>query len=525
MMFQKSAVPHGGGGRLKDAVLAISISNLLLLDVWRKLIFADQFLLPTWSWRDLVAVLVNIGLFAAIIYGIIRLVRRPPLGAFHIERWVCLLPIVVIANYGRRRQLEALRAHWGDLRVGLLLTAGLLLIAYVLVRWRRQILNGAEITVLCMTAFVPLATIQAAWVIAQQPPLPVLATPLPPRPNQPRIVWILFDEMDWRYVFSSRRPRDLNLPEIDRLRSQAFSAEDTSQAGLQTVFAIPSLITGTSLFGGYSEGKSLLVLKSLNNGAPLDVGSAPNVFREARRRNVNVGVVGWYMPYCRLMKDALTTCYWESLDTEVHSQEPDLRVSILSQLLTVSPLEKRQRHERRFQHMLQHAMELASDKSLGFVLLHLPVPHGPAIYDRRQGRLTALNTQPDWYLDNLALADVALGDIRRAMEASGLWDESTVIVSSDHSLRWYSVINESTDARIPFLVKLQGQQHGITYTSHFNAVLSHDLLLSIMDGEIAEPGQLVPWFDRHENAYLAGLHQAQVRASLPVPASAHPEPH
>ncbi len=434
--------------RINDAMLAVSISNLLLLDVWRKLIFADQFLLPVWSWRDLVAVLINISILASIAYGFVWLAQTPRLVPYRLHQWMCLLPALVILNYLRRRYLEGLRAHWGDLRMGLTITAALLLVVYVFARWRRQILAGAEIAVLCMLAFLPMAAIEAVWAIAHQPTVYRLARPLPVAGNHTRIVWIIFDETDWRYVFSSRRPPDLDLPEFDRLRSEAFNAENTSQAGLKTLLAIPSLITGTQYSGGYDQGKDNLVLNGSVTGAVIDLRTAPNIFREARRRGINAGVVGWFMPYCRLMPDALTRCYWESLDTEVHSFDPDLQVSILSQLRTLSPFEKRQRHEKRFEQMLQQAKEFATDDSLGLVLLHMPVPHGPAIYDRRRRALTVLTAQPDWYLDNLALADRTLGEIRRAMEKAGLWESSAVLVSSDHSLRWYSMINESTDARI-----------------------------------------------------------------------------
>lgn len=510
-----------------DLVLAVSISNLLLLDVWRKVMFADQFLLPTWSWRDLVAALLNVALLAALIYPAIRLARSGGLARFQLHRWMCLLPVAIILNFVRRRYLEQWRAQWGDERVFLVLAALALVITYLLARWRNTILAGAEVAVLCMVTFLPLVTVQTVWAIAHQPPSPKLAQPFAVAPKRPRVVWIIFDEMDWRYVYSSRRPADLDLPEMDRLRREAFSAENTAQAGLRTILAMPSLITGVQVSGGYDRGKDHLLLKSDSTGVTADIRTAANIFREARQRGINAGIVGWYMPYCRLMPDALTRCYWESLDTEVHSFEPDLRVSIASQLRTLSPFEKRQRHAKRFEHMLKHAMDLAADPTLGLVLLHLPVPHGPPIYDRRKHELTILSTRADWYLDNLALADSALGEIRRAMEHAGMWDRSAVLVSSDHSLRWYSNLNETTDLRIPFLLRLPGQHRGETYSPHVDAMLSHDLVLSLLDGELSQPSQLASWFDVHERAYLASLRPRRVRAAAldELPPAAPAVPH
>ncbi len=488
-------------GRIADVTLAISISNLLLLDIWRKLIFADQFLLPTWSWRDLAAALINISVLAMLVYGLIRLARIPALARYALHRWLCLLPLIIGLNYIRRRNLEMFREQWGDARVFLFIGGLALLLTYALLRWRRKILAAAEFVVLCMIAFLPIAMVEAVWAISHQPPLPVLAKPFPVDPAKPRVVWIIFDEMDWRYVYSTRRPSDLHMTNFDRLRQEAFDAEKTSQAGLKTILAIPSLITGNQVLGGFEQGKDHLFIQAGSDS--VDLRDTPTIFSDARQRGINAGVLGWYLPYCRLFAPALTQCYWESLDTEVRSFDPDLRISLASQLRGLSPLEKRQRHEKRYEQMMRQAVQMAADPSLGLVLLHLPVPHGPAIYDRKTGELTSLSIRPNWYLDNLALADRALGDIRSAMEAAGLWDRSTVLVSSDHSLRWYSMINESTDPRIPFLLKMRGQHAGETYTAHINALLSHDLVLAILNGELSEPSQLGAWFDRNERAYMA----------------------
>ena len=45
--------------------------------------------------------------------------------------------------------------------------------------------------------------------------------------------------------------------------------------------------------------------------APVPLTSQSTIFSEARRRNMNVGLVGWYLPYCRLIADC-TECVWSS---------------------------------------------------------------------------------------------------------------------------------------------------------------------------------------------------------------------
>jgi hypothetical protein len=87
----------------------------------------------------------------------------------------------------------------------------------------------------------------------------------------------------------------------------------------------------------------------------------------------------------------------------------------------------------RFSFLRTHALELAADRTAGLVLIHLPVPHPPAIYSRARGAFNAEDSAS--YLDSLALADRTLGELRAALEQSGLWDRTAVLVSADHGWR------------------------------------------------------------------------------------------
>src|SRR6185369_2924008 len=91
---------------------------------------------------------------------------------------------------------------------------------------------------------------------------------------------------------------------------------------------------------------------------------------------------------------------------------------------------KRRDEISQYQYTVQQASHLAADQSFDFVYIHLPIPHPPPIYDRRAGQFA--ETGEHSYIDNLALADRALGEVRRAMEQSGAWENTNVIVTSDH---------------------------------------------------------------------------------------------
>ena len=103
------------------------------------------------------------------------------------------------------------------------------------------------------------------------------------------------------------------------------------------------------------------------------------------------------------------------------------------------------------------------------------------------------------YFNNLMLADRDLGNLRRAMEASGVWDKTWVILSADHSWRESWVFDGQRDLRVPFLLKAPGAGSPITYSPRMSTVLTHDLILAILRGELGSEESAVTWLDAHRS--------------------------
>ena len=55
------------------------------------------------------------------------------------------------------------------------------------------------------------------------------------------------------------------------------------------------------------------------------------------------------------------------------------------------------------------------------------------------------------------------------------------------------------DHRIPFLLKLPRQHEQLTYKAGFNTVLTHDLVLALMRGEVSDPRGVAAWLDRNRS--------------------------
>jgi arylsulfatase A-like enzyme len=121
------------------------------------------------------------------------------------------------------------------------------------------------------------------------------------------------------------------------------------------------------------------------------------------------------------------------------------------------------------------------------------VPHGPPIYDRAGQRLTITNLGKDWYRDNLALADRALGELRQSMENSGVWERTAVVITSDHVWLLAHKYVGARDEHVPFLVRLPGNE-GVRYAEEISAISAHDVVQALLRGEMrtsAEVARLV----------------------------------
>ena len=146
----------------------------------------------------------------------------------------------------------------------------------------------------------------------------------------------------------------------------------------------------------------------------------------------------------------------------------------------------------------------------GLILLHLPPPHTPGAYLPDPDRFT-IRGLPGVasYFNNLALADRWLGKLRQAMQDAGRWDKMWVILSADHSWRTSTIYDGRRDLRVPFLIKSPGSERSVTYPREFNTVVTHDLILAALRGEISDQQQTVAWLDANAIAQPTTTGQGQ----------------
>jgi hypothetical protein len=362
-----------------------------------------------------------------------------------------------------------------------------------------------------------------------------------------RVLWIIFDEMDFRLSFSNR-PSSVKLPAFDQLRNESVFAQNAYPPGGDTVLSLPSLITGRLVSWSHRTTANELMLTFADDNKTVPWSAQPSVFSRARTMGLNSALVGWYHPYCRIIGSSLTKCSWGIASTgflpdkamaNLVSRSRDVPVTtamfriaegaLLPRSLRIFLASREGSLWRKYDlenylNIQREALALVRDPNLQMIFLHYPIPHPPGIYDRSRHDFSLGSTSD--YLDNLELADRVLSELRQEMEEAGLWESTTVLISSDHRLRadrvwqrhfiWQSpftevdpiVLNSVKDERVPFVLKLAGEKQGLSYEPPFNTVLSQDLILGLLTGEISKETEVAKWLDEHrsigESPYVEG---------------------
>jgi len=278
----------------------------------------------------------------------------------------------------------------------------------------------------------------AAWATTAQPPR-----------RHPLLVWVIFDELSYDQVYE-HRSTDLALPNFDALRGESTVFSDAQPIGDKTVKVLPSLLSGQTIKAyRFTFDNRLSVLHSGEHEYHLLDGSG-TVFGDAKQAGWRTAAVGWYNPYCTIYGDAIDQCYWMNRDMTDGPMAQgksfwENTTSPLKQAAEQLVMPTRAKHDlctyevqrrsQTFVDLKQHASELLKMDQADFVFLHMPVPHSPNIWSRRQGNY--VQQCGSSYLDNLALADRELGELVGILQSSPRWKDTTLIVEGDHSWRTY----------------------------------------------------------------------------------------
>jgi hypothetical protein len=207
--------------------------------------------------------------------------------------------------------------------------------------------------------------------------------------------------------------------------------------------------------------------------------SAPSLFVPARECGYTSYVLGWYHPYHSILDGQVDCCRSYSYGAEEPGWWKQAALVLLENArYWTDPL------SRRFGPGLLDRRDSANWRGLGLryrddmlkvladcpaksvAVFHVPLPHSPYVFNA-DGSYCGPNPDPydtAGYLRQLQYVDGLVGQIVATLRAAGKFDESLVVLTSDHGWRFDGEQRfrqvADWDRRVPLMVKLPGQRTG-----------------------------------------------------------------
>lgn len=498
--------------RIKDFAADLSLANLCFLKAWTSVLYIDPenigYFLSGSPIPVYLATIADIMLLALLFYTLRAIETKS--SSKIISRIRLALTIfaigLTIVGFRSALNLSGLLPHVSIIPAMLLF----LTVSILMVKYHHPASRCLRLTSLVFLPLFFIIIVQAAIKAASWEPPPTRTASIEPgfktmphdNSTSPHIIWIIFDEMDERIAFVDRPPT-LRLPELDRFRLESLSADHALPPSGLSLLSMPSLISGFFFEKARPASANDLFLKIAGQEDEVRWGSLPSIFSKLGEKGYTSQVAGYYHPYDRVFMGDLINAHSYPRDIFEDTRNRKM-ISNMLNVFGALFLAKKIRPQtvlyyRSMYNKLHDQAKSDIIKPVTLTLLHYPIPHQPYLYDRVSEAFSG-SFRPqthDRYLDNLALVDRTLGELRKKLESVGMWETSTIIISADHWWRFANHYDGKTDYRVPFMVKLAGQNIKITYSRPFNTILTGDMILSIVAGDISTHHDLSAWLDKN----------------------------
>ena len=272
-------------------------------------------------------------------------------------------------------------------------------------------------------------------------------------PHPLKVLVVIFDEWDYEYTFI-RRPPQIRLPEIDRFAADYTSFQNCWPPSGETIRSIPSLYTGAWWLGAVPQTGGDVLLKDPASLAWQPWSTTPDLFTTLGKAGWRSSLIQWwqvYGPDYLQYRPGLEVFHYDAdpLWAETRNAYASFHGSLLRQ---AASLGRAYRSYFRFfrprngvparvelvQQMRSEILSQLQDQKHDLVWAHVPFPHSPAIIRARTGQYLDRPDPAVSNLENMVLVDQTVGDIRRTLESLQAWDQTLIILTSDHWQRDYA---------------------------------------------------------------------------------------
>lgn len=474
--------------KLKYLWIATTVSFLLSIQYVQRYTDEKNRMLFFWARWDGLAIVFSaflIGLFFFLIYLISARLKRRCAAKIVQSAFITLLGIAIIKdaehwlfklnNYSPGVKLILQSA------VYLSYTALFYALCVHFFTQTRKVKNSFVTLCLILSPIIPIFLINSfgykTWT-TNKGNLPVFSNPKIENTDRRNTFIFIFDE--WSYA-KSYKGREL-IPIFKNLRQfqeTAVSFHKAYSPSGATLECLPNIIFQSSYYYGIKNNRLFFKDKGTKNKIPLE--GMENIFTRPHQEKRFTACAGFYHPYADAAFLGKEVDFADSISAHKIFGEGFLDVTAYHMMKSVLlysfhffPQATRWVEEVclnqyqlwRTARIHKQALSIIEKVNLPtFALFHYSVPHGGFIYNQKGANniFQIYEETPDTYMGNVAYLDKIIGEIISTLRQSGKFDNSLIIMTSDHSWRMDPDLLEGKlpkdeGRHVPLLIKFPHQK-------------------------------------------------------------------
>ena len=327
--------------------------------------------------------------------------------------------------------------------------------------------------------------------------LPRSGLPPPVSGSPQSVVVLLFDGLSYSIVFRGGEV-DERLPNLRALAQQSLVFHDVRSYSSYSMDNIPPLLTG-QIYDAIKLDSQQREVGHIIGGQPIVLQEQRNIFDVAHDQGYRVAASGYFLRYCSTyVKD---TGYCKSTSADELNSEP---YSFIQATLEIYRLAAAKTLPTSVGYRLESMvgstfLSLIDSRVFGihdtllstlkdargqFVYAHYPVPHIP--YLRIESETGKLRASGATYFDSVQAVDKILGDARQVLQESGAWEDTLLIIVSDHNDP-----AATSDVRVPLIIKMPSKTQHIDFDGPWTHVQFLPLLEELLHRRSFEPDSVM----------------------------------
>jgi len=493
---------------LKRLIFSLSLANIYFIRVWNEVLCTD--IIQFYAFKNIpnniqiLSVILSVTLCATIIFIASYLVNNIRNNVIINIFKLILLASAIIPLIGIGRIIGKIDSKTISFITKLINNPNnyitytlsiiiLIALIFIIIKKVDFFYSGYKKIILTLSPFILITFINSSFLMYTNTPNDIFKDKSPvdyhptSRSNQ-RFIWLIFDELDQRLVFE-RPPSWLNLQNLNELKKTSIYCSHANPPSGFTEISIPALTTGIMFSKSMPIAPNELSLARASDGEMVKWSECPNIFQEVTSNNLNTVLIGWYHPYGRILGDSLTTCLWYEDRVQSNSNGCTILEYIVNQTRSLfeTPRFSLFGHSltstnaiHQYKSILKDILQYSGNETYSLVFAHIPLPHSPRIYDHQKKEIISSNDFSLGYFDNVELVDITIGKIIKCIKDAGLWDNTALLITGDHSWRHSYDYDNKYDKRVPYILKMPRQDHQIIYNNEFNTIVTKDIVKKVV---------------------------------------------